>query len=111
MGQATYKNGGATVVDFTPSSADYAEGEVVIQSGLVGITTRAISRPNTGSLAVDGVFSVTKQSGVTITAGAIVYWDDTNNYANITSSGNTRIGLAIANAAPTDATVNVLLNG
>lgn len=111
MGQATFRNGGATVVDYTPSAADIPEGEVVIQANLVGIATRFIGRGTTGGLSVDGVHAVNKQSGVTISAGAIVYWDDTNNYANTTSSGNTRIGLAVANAVPLDATVTVLLNG
>jgi len=54
-----------------------------------------------GSLAVAGVFDFATATGggTAITAGANVYWDDTNNVATTTATGNKLIGKCVTAAA------------
>ena len=47
-----------------------------------------------GSVALEGVFKVTKAASQAWTQGALVYWDDTNKNFTTTSSGNTLAGFA-----------------
>ena len=46
-----------------------------------------------------------------VTAGAKLYWDNTNKRLTLTSSGNTLVGAAIAAAGTSATTVSVLLDG
>ena len=61
-----------------------------------------------------GVFEVAKGAGagVTFSAGALVYWDDTNKLAVATdgAGANKLLGKAITVAADDDATVRVRLS-
>jgi len=110
MAQATFvQEGGA--VDYTPGSA-VAIGDVIVQGELVGVARGPIAANALGSLAVDGVFDFAKATsgGSAITAGANVYWDDTNNVATTTASGNKLIGKSVRAAADADATVRIRLS-
>ena len=110
MAQATFvQEGGA--VDYTPGSA-VAVGDVVVQGELVGVARGAIAANALGSLAVEGVFDFAKATGVGtgITAGANVYWDDTNNVATTTAAGNKLLGKCVVAAADADAKVRVRLS-
>jgi predicted RecA/RadA family phage recombinase len=62
-------------IDYTPAT-DVAAGDVVVQGDLVGIAKRDIPAGALGALAVTGVFDMPKlaNAGVTIAAGAKVYW-------------------------------------
>lgn len=100
-------------IDYTPS-ADVSAGEVVVQGDLVGVATRDIPAGRLGALAIEGVFDLPKSTGVgtAISAGAIVYWDDTNDVAT-TSSGNganKQVGKAVAAAGDNDSHVRVKLS-
>lgn len=93
------------MIDYTPT-ADVAAGTVVVQSDLVGITLQPIAANTKGALAVQGVFDVAKASATVFSAGAKVYWDDTNKVAVTTdgSGANKLVGKAVA-AAPSGALV------
>jgi len=97
-------------IDYTPSGA-VDSGDVVVQEDLIGIATADIAADALGTLDVEGVFDVAKNtgSGEAIVAGAIVYWDDTNDVCTETSSGNTYMGKTILAAAADDATARVKL--
>ena len=109
MAQATFVHDGSAV-DYTPGSA-VAAGDVIVQGELVGVARTPIAANALGSLAVDGVFDFAKATGggTAITAGANVYWDDTNNVATTTAAGNKLIGKVVKAAADGDATVRVRL--
>ena len=110
MPQATFvQEGGA--VDYTPGAA-VAIGDVVVQGELVGVARGPIAAGALGALAVDGVFDFAKATsgGSAITAGANVYWDDTNNVATTTASGNKLIGKCVKAAVDADAKVRVRLS-
>jgi predicted RecA/RadA family phage recombinase len=108
MPQATFIQDGSNI-DHIPSGA-LASGDVVVQGDLVGVTLRPIAAGELGSLAVDGVFDFTKNTGVTFTVGTILYWDDTNNVVTTTSAGNKQIGKVVRAAGTTETLVRVLLS-
>ncbi len=109
MAQAVFVQEGCAV-DYTPG-ADVAVGEVVVQGDLVGVAKQAIAANQLGALVVEGVFDFAKATGggSGIAAGTTVYWDDTNNVATATASGNKLIGKVILAAADADETVRVRL--
>lgn len=87
---------------------------------------RALARPPTASTsscgsassrssgtieaATQGVFDITKQPSLAITAGALVFWDDTNRRITTTATGNFQVGIATQAALAADTTVRVWLN-
>ena len=117
MPQARFVHDGKSI-DHTPSSA-VAAGQVVVQSGVVGIAKLDIEANVLGALALTGIFDVVKVTG-TITAGAAVYWDADGNplggtagtgAATTTSTNNTFMGWAVKAAVETDTTVRLVLFG
>jgi len=97
-------------IDHTPAS-DVAAGEVVVQNGLLGVAVRDIASGKLGALAIEGIFEFTKVTGVgtSLSVGDLVFWDDAANNATSTSTDNTLIGPAIADAADGDDRVRVKL--
>jgi predicted RecA/RadA family phage recombinase len=93
-------------IDYT-SATDVAAGDIVVQGDLVGVAKLDIPAGKLGSLSVCGVYDIVKKASETITVGAQVYWDA--NAATATT-GEVVLGVAVAAAAGTDATVRVLLN-
>ncbi|MBK9128186.1 MAG: DUF2190 family protein [Phycisphaerales bacterium] len=110
MAQAVFRHDG-TSIDYTPGSA-VAAGDVIVQGELVGVAKIPIAANTLGALAVDGVFDFAKATGggSAITAGANVYWDNTNKVATTTASGNKLIGKCVKAAADGDATVRVRMS-
>ena len=58
-----------------------------------------------------GVFDLPKVSTDVFAVGAAVYWDNTAKLMTSTTSGNTKIGVAVVAAANPSGTVTVRLNG
>jgi predicted RecA/RadA family phage recombinase len=115
MAQATRHASGAEV-DYTPGSAVSAGDVVVVGSNLVGIANRAIAANALGALATEGVFDIVKVTG-SVSAGASIYWDADGDpvggtagsgAATATATGNTYLGVALADAVSGGATVRVL---
>ena len=107
---ATFVQSGDSI-DYTPA-ADVSAGAVVVQGELVGVAARAISANTLGSLTVAGVFDFPKNTATAMTAGAVVYWDATNQIAVLTSGGGTNklIGKVVRAAAASDPVVRVRLS-
>ena len=113
MAQAEFVQDG-DVIDYTPA-VDVGAGTVVVREDLVGVTKRDIKANALGSLAVSGVYDLTKASGagVTFAAGAKVFWDATNHRAVATAGQgdvNKLVGKATVAAADADATVRTRLS-
>ncbi|GAB6185694.1 DUF2190 family protein [Thermopirellula anaerolimosa] len=110
MPTAVFIQDGQTV-DYTPP-ADCAAGDVVVQGDLVGIARSAIPAGTPGSLAVAGVFDLSKASATEFAAGAKVYWDATNKLAVTTDGGgaNKLVGKAVRAAGTGATTVRVRLS-
>lgn len=108
MSVADFVQEGAAV-DYTPD-ADLSAGSVVVQGDLIGITKHDIRNGVLGSISVEGVFDVTKDPAISISAGAKVYWDATNGHAVATATGNKLLGKAVHAASSTATAVRVRLS-
>ena len=93
-------------IDYTPAAA-VAAGDIVVQGDLVGVAKLDIPAGKLGSLSVCGVYDIVKKASETITVGAQIYWDGA---AATATGGDTILGISVAEAAGTNATVRVLLN-
>jgi len=111
MTTASYVQQGASI-DYTPSGAVSA-GDVVVLRDLIGIAKLDIAASALGALAIEGVFDVAKDddatTGTIFALGQGVYWDATNEQATPEPAGMKYMGIAVAAAAKTAATVRVSL--
>ena len=104
--QARYIQRGESI-DFLPDR-DISAGEIVIQSGLVGVAKIPVGKGTPGSLALSGVFDVTKTVRCAFSVGAAVYWDTVRQSA--VTSGELLLGLAAESSKLNDSHVRVILN-
>lgn len=105
MAEATFRHGDPVLVDYTPSSGNVAEGQVVVVGSVTANTSgtgaiamvahRPITNNTLGALAVrGGVYDVTNLNNAA--TGAKVYWDDTNNKVTTVSTNNAVFGWVVA---------------
>jgi len=99
------------IFDYTPS-ADVPAGSIVLQGELFGVATADIANGKPGSLDASGIYDVDKAAATTFTAGAIVYWNNTDKLAVATDGSGThkRLGLATAAAGNGPVVVRTMLN-
>lgn len=101
------------LIDYTAGS-DIAAGDVVVIGSLVGVAPRPIANGETGAVAVEGVYALTKPSAgagsETISAGSLVYWNSASGTANSAAATGVAAGYAVAEAVTGSATVNVKLD-
>ena len=104
--QARYIQRGESI-DFLPDR-DISAGEIVIRNGLVGVAKIPVGKGTPGSLALSGVFDVTKTVRCAFSVGAAVYWDTVRQSA--VTSGELLLGLAAESSKLNDSHVRVILN-
>ena len=92
-------------IDYTPV-ANVSAGDVVFIGPLCGVAKLDIKANELGALAVVGVFDFVKGT-VAFSLGEAVYWDADAQKA---AKSGAYIGVAVAAALATDATVRVLIN-
>ena len=92
-------------------TAPYAvtSGQGVLVGALFGIAAFDAAISTAGEVQTKGVFDVTKEPALAITAGARVFWDNTNRRITTTATSNFQVGIATQAALAADATVRVLL--
>lgn len=112
MANVIFRHEGESI-DYTPT-ADVAAGDVVVQGELVGVARLDIKANTLGALAAQGVFDFPKATGgaTAIAAGAVLYWDATNEVAttNSASGANKLIGKSVAAAGDDDEMVRTRLD-
>lgn len=99
-----------TIFPYTTVGALLA-GAVIVIGDLLAVATSDIPAGGTGSLDASGIWDVNKAAATVFTAGALVYWDNTNKLA-VTTDGagaNKLLGKAVAAAGNGPTTVRVLL--
>ena len=90
MGQADLRHGNPLMCDYTPGSAVTA-GDVVVVDEVPCVAHSDIAASDLGALAVGGgVYQVTGDGA--LSAGAKVYWDDSEDKVTETARGNPHIG-------------------
>lgn len=97
------------MMDYT-AGANILSGAVVVVGVRVGIATTNIANGASGSLAMDGVYSVAKLSTDVVAQGVLLYWDDTNDRMTVTATSNTLAGYATAAAGNGATTVKIRIN-
>lgn len=112
--QAMFYQGEARMIDHTPGSALVC-GEIVDLGNYAGVvvTPEGIASGALGAVEVDAIYKVKKAvgTGVTFSAGADVFWDDTNNTAvTAGGAGIFRLGMATEAAVTGDDHVKCWIN-
>ena len=94
-------------------TAPYAvsSGGGALLGSLFGIAASDVASGAVGEFLMEGVVTIAKTSALAIAIGDLLYWDDTAKVVNKTSSGNTKVGVAVTAAANPSATVQIRLNG
>ncbi|AXS39697.1 DUF2190 family protein [Breoghania sp. L-A4] len=101
---------GGTITATAPSGGA-TSGDGVLIDHLFGVAAITAAEGAEVELVTEGVFDIAKEAGAAFAAGAPAYWDASAKVTTPTSTGNMRIGTAIADAATTDATARVKLLG
>ncbi|SEN58216.1 Predicted phage recombinase, RecA/RadA family [Gemmobacter aquatilis] len=94
-----------------PAPAAVASGFPVIAGAIVGIASGGAASGAPVDVATVGVFELPKVAADNFVVGAAVYWDVTAELATSTATDNTKLGVAVATAAASTASVNVRLSG
>lgn len=88
-------------------------GAGVLVGSMFGVAQNDAASGADLTMAIVGVYELTKVGSQAWTVGALIYWDDTNKRCTTSASGNTKIGVcveAVANGAG-DVLGRVRLNG
>ena len=84
----------ADVIDYV-ATANLTVGDVVPITNGCGVALNTVASGASVSLAVEGAFDITAETGVAWAVGDLIYWDDTNNHGTKTATSNTAMGYAI----------------
>ncbi len=110
---AIFHQGNQSRIDHVAGSA-LSSGDIIYTTGMTQVVTspEGIANGALGSVAIDGIFKVKKDTGVGIThaLGAIVEWDVTGETAQATGSGDGPIGIATKASLNGDNFVETWLN-
>jgi predicted RecA/RadA family phage recombinase len=83
-----------------------------VKSGLIfGIAAGSAVSGVDVDIDTVGVFDLAKVGADVFAVGAAVYWNDSTKLLTSTSSGNTKVGVALVAAGNPSATVRFRLNG
>jgi predicted RecA/RadA family phage recombinase len=93
-----------------PYASGVTAGQGVLVGALFGVAATDGAQNATIEAQTQGVFDITKQPSLAITAGARVFWDDTNRRITTTATGNFQVGIATQAALAADTTVRMWLN-
>lgn len=88
-----------------------AAGAAFKVGAIIAIATSAAESGATVEGITEGVVDVAKVNAQAWTAGALIYWDDSQKLATTTSTSNTLMGVAVLAAPNPSATGRVRLNG
>lgn len=92
-----------------PYASGVTSGQGMLVGALFGVAAVDGAQNAVIEGATQGVFDLTKQPSLAITAGARVFWDDSNRRITTTATGNYQVGIAVLASATADATVRVWL--
>jgi len=109
-----YKAQGQVLQYTCGASETVSSGDVVFVGGIPGIAIHNIAASATGSIAISGVWEVSKHNdathGAVFALGAPVYWDSDEAEACV-AAGQPLLGFAYEAAVKAGTTVKVLLAG
>lgn len=92
-----------------PYAGGVSAGDGVLVGGLFGVAAVDGVQNDVVECATKGVFDLTKEPSLAISAGVRVFWDNTNLRITTTTTSNWCVGFATQAALAADTTVRVLL--
>lgn len=104
-----YVQPGDTVSVTAPAAVSAGDG--VLVGSLFGVAANDADSGAAIEIVTKGVFDLAKVSAQAWSEGDLIYWDSAADNATTTASGNTLIGVAVADAANPTSTGHVRLNG
>jgi len=93
-----------------PYTGGVLAGQGVLVGALFGVAATDGVQNATIEAQTQGVFDLTKEPALAITAGARVFWDNTNRRITTTATSNFQVGIATQAALAADTAVRVWLN-
>jgi predicted RecA/RadA family phage recombinase len=98
--------------DVLALTAPYARlsGEGALIGTLFGVAMSDVANGAVGEFAITGVMDIAALSTDTASEGAALYWDNTNKRLTTTSSGNTKVGVAVKAKLAAETTARIRLN-
>lgn len=90
---------------------DVVAGACLKVGSIVAVATYSALSGAAVEASTEGVFDLAKATGAAWAVGDALYWDDSAKKVTGTSSGNTKIGVALLAAASGDTVGRVRLNG
>lgn len=90
-------------------AAIIVSGAALKVGSLFGVAQKSGAIGETVGLVTTGVFDLPYGVAATVSVGDLIYWDDTAKTVTKTSSGNTKVGIAVQAAASADPTLRVKL--
>ena len=104
-----YVQPGDSLALAVPYAAGVTSGQGVLVGALFGVAAVDGVQNAVIECQTKGVFDIAKEPALAITAGARLFWDNTNRRLTTTATGNFQVGLATVAALAADATVRAVL--
>ena len=104
-----YVQPGDSLALAVPYAGGVTSGQGVLVGALFGVAAVDGVQNAVIECQTKGVFDITKEPALGITAGARVFWDNTNRRLTTTATGNFQVGIAAVAALAADATVRAVL--
>ncbi len=104
----TYIQEGETL-SLTPAAAVVSGVGYLFGTSLFGVATSNVAANTSSEFRTEGVVTIAKTSALAITTGDRLFWDATNKCVNKTVASQQCVGIAVADAANTSATVTIKL--
>ncbi len=93
-----------------PYAGGITAGQGVLVGALFGVAATDGVQNAVIEATTQGVFDLTKEPALAITAGTRVFWHNTNRRITTTATSNFQVGIATTAALAADTTVRVWLN-
>ena len=104
-----YLGDGDVLIIIAPTAV--VSGQPLLIGSMFGVCLASAAQGQPVEFWLKGIYQLPKNSPEVWTQGVGLYWDNINAFVTLTSSGNTRIGVAAAAAANPSSVGNVRLNG
>jgi predicted RecA/RadA family phage recombinase len=92
-----------------PYAGGILSGEGMLVGAFFGVAASDAAQNESVECETRGEFELTKEPSLAITAGARVFWDNTNRRITTTATGNFQVGICTVAAAAADTKVRVML--
>jgi predicted RecA/RadA family phage recombinase len=104
-----YVQPGDSLALAVPYAGGVTSGQGVLVGALFGVAAVDGVQNAVIECQTKGALDITKEPALAITAGARLFWDNTNRRLTTTATGNFQVGLATVAALAADTTVRAVL--